>query len=144
MLRPADALVARAAAKTALNTLLLGLGGVTVVVGGIGVANIMAIAVLERRHEIGLRRALGATGRHIAVQFLLEAAVLGVAGGVLGVLGGVAVTTAHSLARGAAPTLSAGPLVGGVVVAGLIAAVAGIYPARRAVRLAPAEALRGG
>lgn len=144
VLRPADALLARAAAETALDTLGLGLGAVTVAVGAIGVANIMIIAVLERRHEIGLRRALGATGRQVGTQFLLEATALGLAGGLAGVVAGTAVTAGYGLASGSPPSLSPGPLLGGVGVAVLVAAAAGIHPARRAARLAPAEALRAG
>ncbi|HVF13144.1 MAG TPA: ABC transporter permease [Acidimicrobiales bacterium] len=142
VLRSADALVARAAAKSALNTLLLGLGSVTLVVGGIGIANMMIIAVLERRNEIGLRRALGATGRHIATQFLSEAAALGLVGGLLGALGGSAITTLYAVSRGTRPSLPAVALICGVAAAIGMAAVAGMYPAVRAARLSPAEALQ--
>lgn len=142
VLRSADALVARAAAKSALNTLLLGLGSVSLVVGGIGIANMMIIAVLERRSEIGLRRALGATGWHVAAQFLSEAAVLGVVGGLLGAVGGSAVTMLYAVARGASPSLPTIPLLSGVLAAIGMSVVAGVYPAVRAARLTPAEALR--
>lgn len=142
VVRPADALVARAAAKSALNTLLLGLGAVTLVVGAIGVANIMIIAVLERRSEIGVRRALGATDRHISAQFLLEAAALGIAGGLIGVVAGSVVTAVHALPRGGRLSLPVESLLGGVVAAVVTAVVAGAFPALRAARLAPAAALR--
>lgn len=141
--RPSDALSAKAAADTAFTGLLLGLGGVALLVGGVGVANTMVIAVLERRAEIGLRRALGATRGHIRDQFVAEALVLSGLGGVVGVLLGSAVTAGYALTRGwpvAVPTYAwAGALVAVVVVGGL----AGFYPAVRASRLAPVEALAG-
>jgi putative ABC transport system permease protein len=84
--RPSDILIARIAARTAFVSLFLGLGAVTLLVSGVGIANIMLISVLERRSEIGLRRALGARGRHVSTQFVLEAAALAVIGGALGCL----------------------------------------------------------
>ena len=86
MSRPSDALAAKDAVDETLQALLLGLGGVALLVGGIGIANMMVVAVLERRTEIGVRRALGATRRHIRLQFLVEAVLLALLGGVLGVL----------------------------------------------------------
>jgi putative ABC transport system permease protein len=139
--RPSDALSAKAAADTAFTGLLLGLGGVALLVGGVGVANTMVIAVLERRAEIGLRRALGATRGHIRDQFVAEALVLSGLGGVLGVLLGSAVTAGYAVSRGwpvAVPGYAwAGALAATIVVGGL----AGFYPAVRASRLAPVEAL---
>jgi putative ABC transport system permease protein len=139
--RPSDALSAKAAADTAFTGLLLGLGGVALLVGGVGVANTMVIAVLERRAEIGLRRALGATRGHVRDQFVAEALVLSGLGGAVGVLLGSAVTAGYALTRGwpvSVPTYAwAGALVAVVVVGGL----AGFYPAVRASRLAPVEAL---
>jgi putative ABC transport system permease protein len=82
--RPSDALQAQADAEGAFTSLFLGLGAVALLIGGIGIANVMIISVLERRSEVGLRRALGARRRHIAVQFLGESFVLGIAGGVAG------------------------------------------------------------
>ncbi len=92
--RPSDALEARAAAKGQFTTLLLGLGAVALLVGAIGIANIMVISVLERRGEIGLRRALGATRRHISSQFLAESALLAALGGIAGLLLGALATWA--------------------------------------------------
>ncbi|HET6950995.1 MAG TPA: ABC transporter permease [Acidimicrobiales bacterium] len=140
--RPSDAIEARAAASNAFTALFLGLGAVALLVGGVGIANVMVISVLERRSEIGLRRALGATRRHVSVQFLAEALLLSAAGGVGGVLLGAGVTAAYDMARGWAVVVPAVGLVGGVVAALAIGAVAGLYPATRAARLAPTDALR--
>lgn len=139
---PTDALAARRAVSSTLTALLLGLGGVALLVGGIGIANVMVIGVLERRTEIGVRRALGATRGHIRTQFLLEAIVLGALGGLLGVGLGVAVTTAYTTARHTALAMPANALVGGFAAAVVIGAVAGLSPAARAARLAPADAIR--
>jgi putative ABC transport system permease protein len=140
--RPSDALAARAAAKSAFTALFLGLGAVALLVGGVGIANVMVISVLERRSEIGLRRALGATRRHISAQFLTESLLLAVLGGVGGAALGAAVTTAYALSRGwpaVVPPLALGGAVGAALAIG---AVAGLYPAMRAARLPPTEALR--
>jgi putative ABC transport system permease protein len=140
--RPTDALEARAAAEGAFTALFLGLGLVALVVGGVGVANVMVISVLERRGEIGLRRALGATRRHVAVQFLGEALILATIGGVAGVALGAGVTAAYSATRGWTTLVPAIAIWGGLGASLLIGAIAGLYPARRAARLAPTEALR--
>ncbi len=140
--RPTDALEAREAAEDALTALFLGLGAVALLVGGVGIANVMVISVLERRAEIGLRRALGATKRHVAMQFLGEALLLATVGGVGGVLLGAGVTTAWARFRGWDVLLPRVALIGGIVAALLIGTVAGLYPAIRAARLSPTEALR--
>jgi putative ABC transport system permease protein len=140
--RPSDAIEARAAASNAFTALFLGLGAVALLVGGVGIANVMVISVLERRSEIGLRRALGATRRHVSIQFLSEALLLSGLGGVCGVALGAAVTAAYGLARGWAIAVPVTGLVGGIVAALAIGAVAGLYPATRAARLAPTDALR--
>jgi putative ABC transport system permease protein len=140
--RPTDALEAREAADKALTALFVGLGAVALLVGGVGIANVMVISVLERRSEIGLRRALGATRRHVAVQFLGEALLLSVVGGIGGVLLGSAATAVWSRLRGWDVLLPQVALAGGVVVAVAIGAIAGLYPAVRAARMAPTEALR--
>ncbi|MBU1494268.1 MAG: ABC transporter permease [Actinomycetota bacterium] len=139
--RPTDALEARAAAESAFTALFLGLGVVALVVGGVGIANVMVISVLERRSEIGLRRALGATRRHVAMQFLLEALMLALAGGIGGVLLGAGVTAIYSRLRGWDVLIPTIAVTGGVVAALVIGAVAGLYPAMRASRLSPTEAL---
>ncbi len=140
--RPSDALEARAAVNDAFTALFVGLGAVALLVGGVGIANVMVISVLERRSEIGLRRALGATRRHIWAQFLTESVVLAVLGGVAGVVLGTLVTVGYASTRGWEPAVPPYALVGGLVAAVLIGAVAGLYPALRAARLTPTEALR--
>jgi putative ABC transport system permease protein len=141
--RPSDALAARAAAKGAFTALLLGLGAVALLVGGIGIANVMVISVLERRSEIGLRRALGATRRHISSQFLTEALLLAGIGGTAGVGLGALVTAGYATSQGWAVTVPALAVLGGASAALAIGAVAGLYPAARAARVSPTEALRG-
>jgi putative ABC transport system permease protein len=140
--RPSDALEAQAAAESAFTSLFLGLGLVALLVGGIGIANVMIISVLERRSEVGLRRALGARRRHIAVQFLGESFVLGIAGGVVGVLLGVGATGAYAAYEGLTLRVPPVAIGGGVAAACLLGAAAGLYPAMRASRLTPTEALR--
>ena len=142
--RPSDALEARDAADAALTALFLGLGAVALLVGGVGIANVMVISVLERRSEIGLRRAIGATRRHVAVQFVGEALVLSLIGGVGGVLLGYAATSVWARTRGWSVLVPPEAMLGGVVAAVVIGMLAGLYPAARAARLSPTEALRTG
>lgn len=140
--RPSDALQARAEAKTAFTGLFLGLGAVALLVGGIGIANTMVISVLERRSEIGLRRALGATRAHIRGQFLTESLLLAAIGGVAGLVAGALVTFGYAAAQGWTAVVPPAALGGGIAAALLIGAVAGLYPATRAARMSPTDALR--
>ncbi len=140
--RPSDALEARAQVDQNLQNLLLGLGGVALLVGGIGIANVMVISVLERRGEIGVRRALGATRHHIRAQFIVESSLLALLGGILGVTLGAAVTFAYADRQGWLVEIPTIGLAGGVGAALVLGAVAGLYPAARAARLDPAEAVR--
>jgi putative ABC transport system permease protein len=139
--RPSDALVARARAKSAFNGLFLGLGAVALLVGAVGVANIMVISVLERRSEIGLRRALGATKGHIRIQFLAEATLLALAGGAAGVGAGVAATAVYATANHWAIVIPVTTWAGGLAATMLIGVIAGLMPAIRAARMSPTRAL---
>jgi putative ABC transport system permease protein len=141
--QPSAALTARAQAQSALNSLFLGLGAIALIVGAIGVANIMIISVLERRSEIGLRRALGATKSQIRSQFLTEAILLALIGGVIGIAAGALATAIYASTKGWAAIIP--PLAwagGGAGAAIAIGVLAGLLPAIRAARLSPTEALR--
>jgi putative ABC transport system permease protein len=140
--QPSSALTAQYRAQSAFNSLFLGLGVVALIVGAVGVANTMIISVLERRSEIGLRRALGATHEQIRTQFLAESVLLSLAGGAVGIVVGVLATIIYATAKNwtvVIPPLAWG---GGVASAVIIGAIAGLLPALRAARLPPTEALR--
>jgi putative ABC transport system permease protein len=140
--RPSDALTARVAAKSATTGLFLGLGAVALLVGGIGIANVMVIGVLERRGEIGLRRALGATRGHVAGQFVVESLLLATIGGVAGMAVGAAITIGVADQRHWTAQIPTVAVWGGLAAALAVGVVAGLYPALRAARLAPTDALR--
>jgi putative ABC transport system permease protein len=140
--QPSDVLTARAAATGAFDSLVLGLGVVALIVGAIGVANIMIVSVLERRSEIGLRRALGATQGQIRAQFLGESILLAVIGGVIGVLAGAAATALYAGSKSWAVVIPVQAWSGGIGAAILIGTLAGLLPAVRASRLPPSVALR--
>jgi putative ABC transport system permease protein len=139
--QPSAALIAQADAQGAFSGLFLGLGAVALLIGAVGVANIMIISVLERRSEIGLRRALGATRGQIRVQFLAEAIALAAIGGVAGVGLGAAATAGYAAASGWAIVIPVLAWAGGLGSALLIGAAAGLLPAIRAARMSPTQAL---
>lgn len=141
--RPSDVLAAKQATDGTLTALLLGLGAVALLVGGIGVANTMVISVLERRSEIGLRRALGATRGYIRIQFVAESLLLAGLGGGGGVLLGAVVTGGYAASRGWPTVLPGWASAGGLAATLAIGALAGLYPAVRASRVPPAEAVGG-
>jgi putative ABC transport system permease protein len=139
--QPSAALVAQAKAKGALNSLFLGLGAVSLLVGAVGVGNVMLIGVLERRSEIGLRRSLGATKGHIRVQFLTEAVLLALLGGIVGVGAGALSTAIYAATQHWAVTIPTLAWAGGLAAALVIGALAGLLPALRAARMSPTQAL---
>jgi putative ABC transport system permease protein len=139
---PAAALIARADATAAFQGLFLALGGIALLIGGIGIANVMVISVLERQSEIGVRRALGARRLHIAVQFVAEAVVLAGLGGAAGAVTGGFATTVYAATRHWQSVVPWPVLLAAVGLGVVIGGLAGLYPALRAARLAPAEALR--
>jgi len=140
--RPSSALQARADSESTLTALFLGLGAVALLVGGVGIANVMVISVLERRPEIGLRRALGATRMHIGTQFLGESVLLSLLGGAAGIALGAAGTAGYAALQGWIVTIPLVSVAGAVGITLALGALAGLYPAVRAARLAPAAALR--
>jgi putative ABC transport system permease protein len=139
--RPSDALAAQRATDETLGSLLLGLGAVALLVGGIGVANTMVISVLERRPEIGLRRALGASRGQIRLQFLAESLLLSALGGLGGVLLGIGVTAGYAATQAWPAVVPPWAVAGGLGATLVIGAAAGLYPAVQASRLSPTEAL---
>ena len=140
--RPSDTIAAQAAAKGAYTGLFVALGAIALLVGGVGVANVMVIGVLERRGEIGLRRALGATRHHVGIQFLAEAMLLSLVGGMTGLIVGAATTGVTAIAQAEPLTIPSVAVWAGMAAALGIGAIAGLYPALRAARLPPTSALR--
>ncbi len=140
--RPSDLLSARESTEATFTALLLGLGAVALLVGGVGIANVMVISVIERRAEIGLRRALGATRRHITAQFLVESALLATLGGTAGIGIGAAITVGYAASRDWVISVPVSALGAGIGAALAIGALAGLYPAIRAARVDPAVSIR--
>ena len=141
---PPDPRELRGEVKNDLNALFLLLGGVSLLVGAIGIANVTLVSVLERVGEIGLRRALGAGRQHVAGQFLLESTAMGLAGGVIGASAGTLVIVAVSAANTWTPVLDPWVPLGAPLLGALIGLLSGTYPALRAAALEPVEALRAG
>jgi putative ABC transport system permease protein len=141
---PPDPRQLRGAVKNDLNALFLLLGGVSLLVGAIGIANVTLVSVLERVGEIGLRRALGAARRHIVAQFLLESTAMGLAGGVIGASLGTLVIVAVSASKTWTPVLAPWVPLGAPVLGALVGLLSGTYPSLRAASLEPVEALRAG
>jgi putative ABC transport system permease protein len=139
--QPSSALTAQADAAGAFDTLFLGLGAVALLVGAVGVANIMIISVMERRQEIGLRRALGATRGKIRIQFLAEAILLSLSGGAAGVIAGVICTAVYAHTKHESTVIPLQAWAGGLGAAVFIGGLAGLLPAVRAARLSPTQAL---
>jgi len=142
--RPSDALAAKRAASGAFGALVLGLAGVSLLVGGVGVANTMVISVLERRREIGLRRGLGANRGQIRLQFLAESVALSALGGVAGTALGAGAVVGYATWQSWPVAIPPWAATGGLGGALLVGVVAGVYPALRAARLTPVEALAAG
>jgi putative ABC transport system permease protein len=140
--RPSDALAAQIAAKGAYNTLLLSLGAIALLVGTLGIANVMVMATIQRRAEIGLRRALGATRRHITIQFTAEALTFSTLGGTLGILAGMLITTAYAHERHWSTSTPPALIAAALAAALTVGLLAGLLPAARAARLSPTDALR--
>jgi putative ABC transport system permease protein len=141
---PASLQRSRDGVENDVNSLFLVLGIVTLVVGAIGIANVTLVTVLERVGEIGLRRAMGAARRHIAYQFLMESATMGLLGGIVGASVGVMVVVGVSLGRAWTPVLDAGVALAAPLLGTVVGLLAGVYPAVRAARLEPVDALRAG
>lgn len=140
----AELAAAQETADQAMSSLVLALSGICLLVGGVGIANTMVVAVMERRGEIGLRRALGARTGQVTWQFLAEAVVLAVLGGLAGTLLGVLVVVGLTTGTGSVLALRPTVLATGPVVAVVVGALAGLYPASRAARQPPTAALRSG
>ena len=141
---PTDLLDAESQVDESLNNLTKLMGGLALVVGGVGIANVMSISVIQRSSEIGIRRALGHTRSTIGVQFLFEALVVGILGGALGALAGAGIVWLTAWMRGYVMVLSIPALIGWGSVSVAVAVIAGLYPSLKAARLEPLETLRLG
>jgi len=141
---PAATSSVRQSVQADINAIFLALGGVALLIGGVGIANVTLLSVLERVGEIGLRRALGATRRQIAAQFMVESVVIGMLGGLVGAALGVAVVTIVSAVSQWTPILDLRMVGVAAMSGGLIGLLAGLYPSMKAASIEPISALRGG
>lgn len=141
---PAQASELRQAVQADINAIFLALGGVALLVGGLGIANVTLLSVMERRGEIGLRRALGASKKNIAGQFVVESVVIGMLGGLIGAAIGVFVVVGVSILKDWTAILDVRMALGAAAMGGVIGLVAGLYPAMKASAIEPITALRGG
>ncbi|VAW08536.1 ABC-type antimicrobial peptide transport system, permease component [hydrothermal vent metagenome] len=141
---PPEPTAAKERTESDVNTLFLALGAVSLLAGAIGIANVTLVSVLERVGEIGLRRAVGATRRHIAAQFLVESAAMGFVGGIIGASAGVLVIVAVSANKQWTPVLDAAVPLLAPFAGAAVGLIAGLYPSWRASSLEPVDALRGG
>lgn len=140
---PPDPRALRDSISGDLAALFYALAGICLIIGTVGIANTTLVAVMERAGEIGLRRALGATGRHIAQQIVVESASLGILGGIIGTATGLTTVVAIALLRGWSPVIEPTLLLWAPLIGLSTGALAGLYPARKATRIEPTEALRG-
>jgi putative ABC transport system permease protein len=143
MIRSQEEIATAAASTTRTLSILLGsVAAISLLVGGIGIMNIMLVSVTERTREIGIRMAIGAKGKHVLLQFLLEAVVLSLGGGILGILLGVGVSAAISRYVGWPTAISAQAVALAFTFSFAIGVFFGFYPARKAAKLDPIDALR--
>jgi putative ABC transport system permease protein len=125
-----------------MTTFLIAIGGISLVVGSVGIMNIMIVTVVERTREIGTLKALGYTSRDVLSLFLIESVVISGIGGTFGTILGLSAAYAGSYALNMPMSIQIGAVAGGIVLSMIIGVIAGVYPARRAAKMHPVDALR--